>query len=809
MDNIEETVKRMILEEKADLVMGNSNMTTYPVSRLNVRSITFSDGPNGLRKEKEGSSGLDSISLPEPTTCFPCGVNLASTFDKDLIKRVSVALGEECSYFGVNVLLGPAVNINRSPLGGRNFEYYSEDPCLAGTIGTSYVLGLQSQGVGACVKHYALNNNEANRFVGNSLCDERAMREIYLKPFETIVKETNPLAIMTSYNLINGTHASENRYLLHDILRTEWGFDGVVMADWGGLVNKTASLHATNDLEMPGSVKHNRDLVISESEKGTLAQDDLDAAVRHLLVLGQKTDKPRVEKCDFKEHAQLAYEAAVGSAVLLKNEDKVLPLSKDKKYLIIGSLFEHMRYQGSGSSMIYPIKTVSIKKAFNDEKVQYDYVEGYLPHDDKIVTKLENAALLKANDYDEILFFGGLIDGMESEGFDRDDISLPKNQVELINKLGFLHKKMVLVLFGGNVIDLPFEKDFAGIINMQFAGEMCGLSTYSLLFGLISPSGRLVNTYPKSLADVPFNKEFGTNINEHYKESIYVGYRYYTTFNVPVLYPFGYGLSYASFSYSDLEVSQDEKQLFISVKVKNTSDISASEVVEVFVRHQSKNTDFPLRQLKAFDKVFLESKEEKTVKLVISKDDLKYYSMALKRFVLDDGEYVIEVNKDANQVILSENLELQGENIKETGRECYLNKEKVLSLTDEEYEKIANVRSMEHSSIKNHYTLETPFKEYQTHNGKLLLRLVSRICKRQGKKAEKIEDEFARDRTREGAKFIQKMLPSFCIRNACYSAGKMFTYEMALGLLDFVNGHTFRGFHKLLKEYKKVAKKDN
>ncbi len=802
MSEIEKLIKEMTLEEKADLLSGYTNMSTAPIKRLGINSIIFSDGPNGLRKEK-GEKGIDNFLKTEETTCFPDGINLASTFDKDLIKKTGVALGEECSFFGVNVLLGPAVNIDRNPLDGRNFEYYSEDPYLTSQIGINYVLGLQSQKVSCCVKHFALNNNENSRFTSNAICDERALREIYLKPFEMIVKNAHPLAFMTSYNQVNGFHSSENSYLISDVLRNEWDFDGVVMTDWGGIVNKAASVKAGNDLEMPGMVSQNKEELIKSINDKTLPIEYVDKAIANILTLGERTKAEKAKDCDFKGHEEICYQIALGSAVLLKNNNQTLPLDSKKKYLVIGSLFEDMRYQGSGSSMINAKRVVTTKEAFDENHISYEYAPGYNCHSFKSQLSLENEAINKAKSYDEILFFGGLIDGMESEGFDRDDLNIPHNQVKLIQKLGKLHKKIVFVLYTGNAIELPFIDKFSAVLNMQLPGEMGGLATYSLLFGKASPSGRMSITWPLNKSDIPFESGYGLKHNDLYKESIYVGYRYYTTFKKAVLYPFGYGLSYSSFAYSELNVKSEQDNLLVSLKVKNTGTMKAKEVVQVYFEHSSLNTDFPLRQLIGFDKVELDINEEKEVKFILPLDSLKYYSLKEKRTVLDDGLYTIDINKDANTVLLSSPITLKGENIKEDPRTDYQSADKLLAISDDRFYKISGRQPQKYIPGGRPITFETPIREYTTFFGKIFRKVAIHIGKSKMKEARKEKDPNQRRQMEQTGLFISKMIPSNCLRSLCYCSGGIVTYPMAVDILDIVNGHPIKGLKALKKDMKK------
>ncbi len=523
----ESILKQMTLEEKAALVSGTDFMYTNPIPRLGIPSLCMSDGPHGLRKQTEG--GDNGISKSEPATAFPTAVTTASGWNPDNLKRMGAAIGRECRRYGVHTLLGPGVNIKRNPLCGRNFEYFSEDPYLAGVMGAAEVEGVQSQGVGISVKHFAMNNGENFRFMGNSVASENTIRNLYLKPFEYIVKHAHPATLMCAYNQINGVYCSENKWLLSDVLRKEWGFDGVVMTDWGAVHDRAAGIKAGLDLEMPGDTAICRRWILDAVQDGSLPMADLDQACRNILKWIDQYVKPAEQKpVDWQAHHELAGEIAADCAVLMKN-DGTLPLTGKEKLHIAGELYETMRFQGAGSSMINPTQVTTVKDAFEKRNII-------------------NYSLA---DCETIIVFAGLTDEYESEGCDRENMHLPEKQLKLIDDMIATGKKVVVVLFGGSVVELPFNDQVNTILNMFLPGQNGGEATAQLLFGEKNPSGKLAETWPLCYEDVPSHETFGKTLQEVYAEGTEVGYRYYQKHGIPVRYPFGHGLSYTTFEHSD------------------------------------------------------------------------------------------------------------------------------------------------------------------------------------------------------------------------------------------------------------------
>ena len=801
MDNIELLLKQLTLEEKVALVAGHNTMFTNVVPRLNIPSIRMSDGPHGLRVEDEGDSGaVGSL----PATAFPTASCSANTFNPELLRKMGNAMAEEARYYGINIILGPGVNIKRNPLCGRNFEYYSEDPLLAGRMGANEVLGIQEKGVGVSLKHFAGNNSENFRFLGNSVIDQRALREIYLRQFEYIVKTAKPETLMGAYNKINGVHCSENNWLLNEVLRKEWGFDGLVMSDWGTTHDRILGVKSGLDLEMPGDTPICRKWLFDAVNNGELSMDELDIAVRRVLALVEKhiNDK-KSDSVDWDAHHELAKDIAVEGAVLLK-KDGNLPLNKDESLLVVGEMFEHMRYQGAGSSLITPSKHSSIKEVFDENNITYKYLKGYKVNKNTIEESLINEVLTASKDYDKVVLFVGLTDDSESEGGDRENMSLPQNQLALVNALVKENKKLVVVLFGGSPIELPFYENTNSILNMYLSGQNGSQAAYELLFGLENPSGRLSETWPISYQDVPFGEEYAKTAQDVYKESIYVGYRYYLTANKEVRFPFGYGLSYTTFEYKNLKVEQKASELIVTLDVTNTGKVDGSEVVQIYVSSPRENVHKPIRELKGFTKVQLKAGETKTVSIVVNKDELRFWDINENRFVLEDGEYNIQVGKNSRDVVLSEKVIIKGEKVAKTLQKEYelLN---FAELSNDKYERIWGYK-IPALPPKKPITIESRMSDLQyTFMGRILRNAVLGVPRKDLKKAKKLPEGTERDNRIKGAQAIEKMLDTGSLLTLSMASGGRFSYGLAVGFKEMSNGHLIRGIKNMAKKIKAPA----
>ena len=586
--NIEETLTQMTVEEKAALVSGTDFMYTNPIPRLGVPSLCMSDGPHGLRKQ---TGSMDNgISQSEPATAFPTAACTASGWNPENLKKMGAAIARECRHYGVHTLLGPGVNIKRNPLCGRNFEYFSEDPLLAGVLGAAMVEGVQSEGVGVSVKHFALNNSENYRFMGNSVASENTMRQLYLKPFEYIVRHAKPATVMCAYNQINGVFCSENRWLLTEVLRKEWGFDGAVISDWGAVRDRVSGIKAGMDLEMPGDTAICRRRILDAAADGSLLMEDLDNACRNILNLVNRYCRPADQtSVDWEAHHALSAEIAADCAVLLKN-DGVLPLKGTEELSVAGELFDTMRYQGAGSSMINPTRVTTPADAFQEHGVK----------------------TVSVSDSDVILYFAGLTDEYESEGGDREHMRLPDLQLKEIELLCTTGKKIVIILFGGSPVELPFLENVNAVLNMYLPGQNGGTAVYDLLFGKKNPSGKLAETWPLRYEDVPCAETFGKQITEVYREGCEVGYRYYNAHDIPVRFPFGFGLSYTTFQHSEWERNGDAYVQTIT----NTGTCFGAEVAQLYLDGE----------LKGFQKVYLNPGESGTVRIVVEEESKTVYS---------------------------------------------------------------------------------------------------------------------------------------------------------------------------------------
>ncbi len=803
MKEVNELIKELTLEEKIALVSGTNFMYTYPIDRLTIPSIRMSDGPHGLRVQKEGASD-NGTSGSEIATCFPPACLSSCSWNKDLIYEVGKAMGEEALYYGIDVILGPGNNIKRNPLGGRNFEYFSEDPLLSGVMAGNMIKGIQEKGISVSLKHFACNNQENYRFMGDSIVDTRALREIYLKAFEIAVKVGHPDTIMCSYNKINGVYVSESKMLLNDILRNEWGFNGLIMTDWGASHNRVNMLKSSLDLEMPGDTSICRKWIYEAIKDKTLEENVLDNAVKNVLnLVYNHSEKKEEQKENFASHSSLSLKMALDSAVLLKNENNVLPLKKEEKYLVIGDLFSHMRYQGSGSSLINPYLLITPQQAFDEAGVNYTYLKGYKENED-----LPNEELLKEvssslDNYDTILAFIGLTDYVESEGADRETFSLPNNQIELIKRIVNKNKKVILVLFGGSPFEIPCLNEVNGILNMYLPGQEGGRAVYKLLFGEVSPSGKLSETWPLTYNDVSSSKNYSKERIELYKESIFVGYRYYEKIHKDVTFNFGYGLSYTKFKYSDMKIEESENEIDVRCLVTNIGPYKGSEIVQLYVKGVDSNIPKPIKELKGFNKVYLDKNETKEVHIKVNKDDLRYFNIKENRFILEDGEYEFMLSSSLDKVELKETLYLKGE----TKEDIY--PYDVLSLTDDQFFSLVNISKPEIK--KKPITLESRFSDLkETFWGRRISKCAMLIPSMMKKKASKMEEGKEKDNKIKNAIFLEKMIFSISFNGMSMSAGTKFPYNKAEGIVLIANGHLFKGLKKMCSKIKApILPKDN
>lgn len=664
-ENIDEIIKNMTLEQKAAICTGADYWSTRSFSETGVPSVFVADGPHGLRKSLEGDN--TGIAKGIEATCFPTASALSSSWDIKLLYEVGKALGEECQAMGVDILLGPGINIKRSPLCGRNFEYFSEDPCLTGEMGKAFVSGIQSKGVGACVKHFACNNEEFERFTISSEVDERTLREIYLSAFERIVREAEPWSIMSAYNRINGVYASENEHLLKKLLRDEWGFEGVVISDWGAVNDKVKSIHAGMDIEMPGPNPYNDEKLIEAVKNKELDESVLDETVKRILnVVFMLVENRKGGDMKLLEHHKLARRAAQESIVLLKNDYNILPLKREqiKCLSVIGQTAKKPRYQGAGSSKVTPlaidIPFDEIKRKAGDN-IEVLYSNGY-PDSDEVDENIIEEAVKVSKRADVTILFLGLPERMETEGEDRENIDIPKNQIRLIKRISEIQKNIVAILSNGSAISMiPWIGDVKAVLETWLTGQASGGAVSDILFGDINPSGKLSETFPVKLSDNPSYLNFpGENGKVLYGEGIFTGYRYYDYKEIAPLFPFGFGLSYTTFEYSDIKLSSekitDKESLKVYVTVKNTGSMGGGEIVQLYLRDVESRLIRPYKELKAFSKVYLNPGESKPVELKLNPKDFSYYDPSKESWVIESGYFDIMVGSSSRDIHLTKRI---------------------------------------------------------------------------------------------------------------------------------------------------------
>ena len=659
-------VAALTLEEKASLTSGASFWTTQGIERAGIPAIVLTDGPHGVRLQK-GSADHLGIGDSVPATCFPPAVALGSTFDPELLERVGTALGEEARAEGVGVLLGPGVNIKRSPLCGRNFEYLSEDPIVSGVLGAALVNGLQSQGVGGSLKHFAANNQEHDRMSSSSDVDPRPLREIYLRGFQRVVEDAQPWTVMCSYNRLNSVYTSEDPWLLNTVLRDDWGFEGLVVSDWGAVNDRVVGLPAGLDLEMPSSDGRSAAALLAAVADGSLDESALDVGARRVVELVQKAVAGASDAAyDVDAHHALAREAAGRGAVLLKNDDAILPLDAATSVAVIGAFAEKPRYQGAGSSLINPTKLDNALDAITEyagaDRVAF--AAGFTTDGSDGAALVAPAVELAASK-DVVVLFLGLPGSYESEGFDRDDLHLPAEQLALLEAVVAANPRTVVVLANGGVVELPFAGDVPAILEGWLGGQAGGSAIADVLYGTVNPSGRLAETIPLKLSDTPaylnFPGDFG---HVRYGEGLFVGYRWYDARDAEVRYPFGHGLSYTSFGYSDLSVAADASGLTVRVTVTNTGDRAGREVVQVYTGLAASGVQRAPREIKAFANVALEAGESRQVEIAVRNEDLAYWDIRVDRWVVEPGAYSVEVGASSRDIRLSAVVEVEGEQVR-------------------------------------------------------------------------------------------------------------------------------------------------
>ena len=684
----ENLIKKLSLEEKASLCVGKDYWNSVGFEEYSIPKITMSDGPHGLRVQKTNADNL-GINESEVSTCFPASASLGNTWNRELVYLLGKTLGEEARKEAVNVVLGPAINIKRSPLCGRNFEYFSEDPYLTGILGSEYIRGLQGMGVGACVKHFAVNNQENRRRTINAVVDERALREVYLRAFELIVKNSKPWSVMSAYNRVNGEYCSENQHLLKEILRNEWMFDGIVISDWGAENDRVKGLLASHELEMPGGRGNGAKEIVLSVKSGKVPESVLDDAVDRIIdvaikgqqasmkissSMGKKSDLGKkictlnyVSGAKFEynqmEHHEIARKIAEETIVLLKNDDDILPI-KGRKVAIIGEMAKIPRYQGAGSSTINPYKIENAYDNFLENGIEVEYVQGYERIESENDETLRYEAIKVAEKNEVVVVFAGLTENYESEGVDRASLNMPANQNKLIEEVCKANDNVIVVLANGSPVLMPWKDSVKAIVAGYIGGEAGGKAVVDCILGKVNPSGKLAESYPICLEDTSCFKNYpGNELTVEYKESIFVGYKFYDKVGKDVLFPFGFGLSYTEFEYSDLNVCIQDDSVIVRFKIKNVGSIAGKEVAQVYVKKNDSAVFRPEKELRDFVKVKLTPDEVKEVRIFLNRGCFEYFDIGNDRWQVEAGKYEILIGKSSRDIVLSGSVVIDSKDI--------------------------------------------------------------------------------------------------------------------------------------------------
>ena len=690
MQNTELLLKKLTLEEKCALLSGAETFKTRGMPEHGIPQIWLSDGPHGLRKQAGESDHL-GLNPSVPATCFPTASAVANSWDAALGEEIGAALGEEAAAQEVSVVLGPGLNMKRNPLCGRSFEYFSEDPYLAGKLAAGYIRGIQSKGVAACPKHFAVNSQETRRMASDSIVDERTLREIYLTGFEIAVKEGHPRSIMSSYNLVNGTYANENKHLLMEILRGEWGFDGAVITDWGGSNDHALGVKNGSTLEMPAPGGDSVRELLAAVESGKISESDIDARLSELLPLVFDTKAaldaaPR--EFDAAAHHALARRAAEESLVLLKNEGSLLPLAAGTKVAVIGDFAKNPRYQGAGSSMVNSTQVdVLLDKLIDSELNVIGYQQGFDRHG-KPDAALQKSACELATQADTVILCMGLDEIAESEGLDRSNLRLAQNQVDLLQAVAAVNPKIVVVLYSGSVVETPWLDNCQALLYAALGGQAGAGAVADALTGKVNPCGKLAETWPLAYADVPSAADFATRRKTvEYREGLYIGYRYFTTAEKAVRFPFGYGMSYTTFAYSDMAVDEQG----VSLTVTNTGSVAGTEIVQLYIAKKSSELFRPAKELKGFARVTLAPGEKQRITIMLDDKAFRFWNVKANRWEIESGEYELLVGASVEDIRLCEKISVHGtatvHPYEDRDLDCYY-KGNVLHVSDADFEKL-------------------------------------------------------------------------------------------------------------------------
>jgi len=789
-------ISKMTLEEKCSLLSGEGNFTTKAVKRLGIPSMFLSDGPHGIRKQ-EGAADHLGLNASRPATCFPTAATVANSWDEGLAEEIGKMLGEEAAAQGVSVLLGPALNMKRSPLCGRNFEYFSEDPYLAGKIAAAYIRGIQSKGVGACPKHFAANNQETLRMHNDSVVDERTFREIYLTAFEIAVKEGNPLAIMSAYNRINGVYANENKKLLSDILVDEWGFSGIVVTDWGASNDWAEGIAAGSHLEMPATDGNSDRELADAVRSGKISEELLDKRVEeYLKVLFATVIPENTPDFDKRAHHAFAMKAAEESIVLLKNENGLLPLKKGAKVAVIGDFADKPRYQGAGSSLVNPTFLEEPLNALKSAGIDVIGFEGGFLRNGGEDEAKKAAAVELAKRAEIVLYYMGLDELNETEGMDRTHMRIRQNQIDVLEAVAKENPNVIAVLCGGAPFETPWWGLVKGAVHGYLGGQAGAAAMARILAGKANPSGKLAETWPLRYEDTPaFNFYPGTECTSEYREALYIGYRYYLTAKIPVRFPFGFGLSYTLFEYSDLKA--DAKS--VEVTVKNTGNFAGAEIVQVYVSKKGGEVFRPEEELKAFAKVWLEAGESKRISIALDDKAFRYFNVVTGKYEIEGGTYEIRVGASSTDIRLCAEVKVDG-----TAAPCPYKADEIPSYYSG---KVSNVSTYEFENLLGRHVPESKWDRT-----KPLGRndTVSQLCYAKSPIA-RLAHKIILNRKN---KMEQKGTPDLNIlfiynipfRGIAKMMGGAVDMAMVDALLEIVNGHFFKGAAHLISAFVKRGK---
>ncbi len=801
-----ELVKQMTLEEKASLCSGLDFWRMKGVERLGLPSVMVTDGPHGLRKQQGASDAL-AINNSAPATCFPTASAAACSFDPTLLREIGEALGEECLQEDVAVILGPGANIKRSPLCGRNFEYFSEDPLLSGTLAAAWIQGVQSKGVGTSLKHFACNNQETRRMVSNSLVDERALREIYLASFEHAVKQGQPQTVMCSYNQINGEHLSENKRMLTDILRGEWGFSGIVMTDWGAVCGRVKGLLAGLDLEMPGSQGYHDGKIVAAVKSKELPESVLDETAERIVELILRAAENRKEgyRYDAKAHHNLACRAAAESTVLLKNEGDILPLRAQQSVAVVGAFAKTPRYQGAGSSKIHPTQMDCAWDALEQRGIAAEYAPGYpMTLEERAnAEQLREEACRAAQGKDLVLVFAGLPDSYESEGFDRIGLDLPKEHNALIAALAEINANIVVVLQCGAPVVMPWADSVRGIVLSYLGGQGGGTAAAQVLLGEVNPGGKLAESFPLSLEHTPCESYYpGQGKLAQYRESIFVGYRYYESANQPVAFPFGYGLSYTSFHYADMKLSADcftpGDSLDLCFTVTNSGSCAGAEVAQLYVSLPQSSIPRAKRELRGFAKLYLEPGESREVTLTLDTRSFAYYNEPAACWAVEGGSYELQIGSSSRDILLTAQVQVTGDGLEGRLaflRECAPNYFELpcdpFFVPDKQYEALLG-HAIPDEEQQGKYTMSNTLSDIKdTFIGKKIQEVVQERAQSMIKGNEDAKD------------MVSAMLMDMPIRALATLSQGSVSYDQLEAMLEMVNGNPIKGMMSFMKKMKK------